>query len=780
MKMKVVTTAAILMVNAWGAIAQQLPQLGKAPLGEVINAMTIEEKVDLLVGPWHVSNEKKEGNVNVGIQGDIIPGTAGQTYAISRLGIPATVMADGPAGLRINATRPNNSRTYYTTFFPIETLLASTWNIPLLYQMGQVMGDEVKRYGVDVVLAPASNIHRNPLNGRNYEYYSEDPLLSGEMAAAMINGIQSQGVGTSLKHFALNNQEVNRRAMDVVVAPRTFREIYLKPFEIAVKKSQPWTMMSSYNKINGTYAPERSDLLTTILRHEWGFKGMVVSDWFGGVNAVWSMEAGNDLLMPGVSVQRKEIITAVKNGTLSLEIIDRNVRHVLEYILRTPRFNGYVPTNDPDLAAHAALMRTSASEGMVLLKNHKNTLPLNTKIKNPALLGITSYDLIAGGTGSGDLNRSYKLTLTKELKNKGFNIDNGWQERYENYIKSETPKLVKRAWYMPKDRVAEMPVSSQELERLAREKDIAFITIGKGSGEFMDRSISTSFNLTKEEQTLIENTCSAFQKRGKKVIVILNVCGVIETASWRDLPDAILLSWLGGQETGNTIVDVLTGKSNPSGRLPMTFPISYADVPSKNNFPNVDHIPSKDIEQAMEDTQNTPNTVKRKNFDETVYEEGVFVGYRYYDTQQIKTAYPFGYGLSYTTFAYGTPVLKMENDTVIVNVEVQNTGKVAGKEVIQLYVSAPGKEMVKPTKELRGFAKTKLLNTGEKELLTLRIPVSDLASFDEFTSSWKVEGGTYLFHVATHAESIQSSLSADIEAKTTETVLPVMLLQSQY
>lgn len=780
MKTKILLGTAIMMAQALSAGAQESPQLGKAPLNEVIRAMTIEEKVDLLVGPWHVGNESEGGNANIGIQGDLIPGTAGQTYAIPRLGIPATVMADGPAGLRIAPIRENDSRTYYTTHFPVETLLASTWNTSLVYQMGEAMGDEVKRYGVDVVLAPATNIHRNPLNGRNYEYYSEDPLLSGEMAAAMINGIQSQGIGTSLKHFALNNQEVNRRAMDVVVSPRTFREIYLKPFEISVKKAQPWTIMTSYNKINGTYAPERSDLLTTILRNEWGFKGMVMTDWFGGLNAVWSMEAGNDLMMPGVSKQRKDIITAVRNGTLSLEIIDRNVRHILEYILRTPRFSGYEPTNDPDLAAHAAMMRASAVEGMVLLENRQGTLPLGKNIKNPAVLGVTSYDLIAGGTGSGDLNRAYKLTLTGELANTGFNIDNDWSGKYENYLKDETPKLVKRAWYMPKDRVPEMHISQEEFEKLADEKDIAFITIGKGSGEFVDRSLSNNFNLTKEERNLIENTCTAFHKRGKKVVVILNVCGVVETASWRELPDAILLSWFGGQETGNTIVDVLTGKSNPSGRLPMTFPLSYADVPSKENFPDVDNIPAKDIEDAMEDTHDVQDGVKRRNFDETVYEEGVFVGYRHYDTNHIKTAYPFGYGLSYSSFSYGTPVLEMANDTVVVNVEVKNTGKAAGKEVVQLYVSAPGKDMVKPVKELKGFSKTGLLKAGEKETLTLRVPVSDLASFDESASSWKLEGGTYQFHVAADAENVKSSLSVDIEGKTTETVLPVMLPKSQY
>lgn len=769
-----------LAIPAISANAQDLPQLGKSPVEDVIKAMTIEEKVDLLVGPWYISNENNGKNATVGIQGDLVPGTAGQTYAIPRLGIPATVMADGPAGVRIDAVRENDSHTYYTTHFPVETLLASTWDTSLVHRMGQTMGDEAKRYGVDVILAPATNIHRNPLNGRNYEYYSEDPLLSGEMASAMINGIQSQGVGTSLKHFALNNQEINRRGMDVIVSPRTFREIYLKPFEIAVKKAQPWTVMSSYNKVNGTYAAERSDLLTTILRHEWGFEGMVVSDWFAGTNAVWSMEAGNDLLMPGISSQRKDIMAAINKGTLSLDIIDRNVRHLLEYILRTPRFQGYKPTNNPDLKAHTAFIRTSAAEGMVLLKNDGGTLPLDKKITNPAVLGFTSYDLMAGGTGSGDLNRAYKITLTGGLANAGYSIDSTWQRKYESYIDAETPKLVKRAWYMPKERVPEMAVTKEELERLADEKDIALITIGKSSGEMMDRSLKHNFNLTEEERSLLENTCASFHKRGKKVVVILNVCGVVETVSWRELPDAILLAWMGGQEVGNTIVDVLAGKSIPSGRLPMTFPISYADVPSKDNFPDIDNIPMKDIEATMEETHELQGDIKRKNFDETVYEEGIFVGYRHYDTKSVKTAYPFGYGLSYTSFNYGKPALEMINDTVTVSVEVKNTGKAAGREVVQLYVSAPGKDMPKPTKELKAFAKTKLLKADEGETLTLRVPITELASFDETDSSWKVEGGTYQFHIAANVEDIRSTLPADIEARITETVLPVILPESDY
>lgn len=775
MKLKELFTSAMLVIACTNVNGQELPQLGKSPLGEIIKSMTLEEKVNLLLG----SSGTIESNqsATVGNQGYLVPGSAGETNAIPRLGIPATVMADGPAGVRISPKRENATQTFYCTHFPVETLLASSWNTELVYEVGKAMGDEAKRYGVDVLLAPATNIHRNPLNGRNFEYYSEDPILSGEMAAAMINGVQSNGIGTSLKHFAINNQETNRTSNNAIIYPRTFREIYLKPFEIAIKKSMPWTVMSSYNKVNGTYASERADLLTDILRNEWGFNGIVMTDWFGGEHATLQMGAGNDLLMPGKKNQRDEILEAVKRGTLSQEIIDRNVYRILEYITRTPRFKGYTATNDPDLKAHAQITRQSASEGMVLLQNNKKTLPFNNvKIKDIALFGCTSYDFIAGGSGSGDVNSKYTVSLYDGLKNAGFMLDNNLNSLYNKYISEEKSKLKQPKQFLtPRQRVAEMVIDNNIMKEAAQNNDIAIITIGKTSGEFLDRSIKSSFNLVKEEKDLIENVCRNFHKEGKKVVVILNVCGVIETSSWRELPDAILLAWMGGQEGGNTVADIVTGKVNPSGHLPMTFPISYDDVPSKADFPDIDNISQKDMDEALNNFRNVRTEGSRKNFDITTYNEGIFVGYRYYDTKNIPVAYPFGYGLSYTSFKYLKPQIAESNDSIIVSLKVKNTGKYEGKDVIQIYVSAPGNDMIKPKKELKAFQKTNLLLPGETEDIVIKIPIEDLDSFNEKDSQWQVEDGEYQIHIASDCNDIKHTLSSHLKGRITEKVQPLMM-----
>lgn len=443
MKKKTILFTSMTLALANVDCAAQTPHLGSAPIDSVINALTLDEKLDLLIGSE--GNVKSEAKVTIGNSSTLVPGAAGQLNAIPRLGIPSTVMADGAAGLRIDSTRQGSDRTFYCTHFPISTVMSATWNTKLVGEVGSALGCEMKHYGVDVLLAPSTNIQRNPLNGRNYEYYSEDPLLSGLMCAAMIRGVQSHGVGACLKHFALNNQETNRSGNNVIGSPRTFREIYLKPFEIAVKEAQPWTVMSSYNKINGTMASQRCDLLTEILRHEWHFDGLVMSDWLGGNDAVAQVQAGNDLLMPGQLSQREAIKKAVLNGRLSLELVDRNVKHVLQYIQRTPRFNGYVADNTPDLKAHALVTREAAIEGMVLLKNQKNTLPLSTKsTPHVALFGRTSYDFIAGGSGSGNVNHAYVVSLLDGLKGAGFTMDEKLRTAYEEYL-PEQKKLQPKA-----------------------------------------------------------------------------------------------------------------------------------------------------------------------------------------------------------------------------------------------------------------------------------------------------------------------------------------------
>lgn len=755
-------------------------KLGVDPIDKIVDAMTLDEKLDLIVGSD--GNVSTDATATIGSSAKLVPGAAGQINGIARLGIPATVVADGPAGLRISPTREGTSKTFYCTHFPIGTVMSSTWNTQLVRSVGAAMGDEVKRYGVDVLLAPATNIQRNPLNGRNFEYYSEDPLLSGKICAAMVSGVQSNGVGTSLKHFALNNQETNRTSNNVIGTPRTFREIYLRPFEIVVRESQPWTVMTSYNKINGTMASERADLVTSILRHEWGFEGMVMTDWYGGQHASAQMEAGNELLMPGKASQREEIRRAVLNGHLSMEIIDRNVRRILEYIMKTPRFKGYVADNNPDLKAHAAVTRAAALEGMVLLKNDKKSLPLSSKVKKMAVFGRTSYDFIAGGTGSGDVNHAYVVNLIDGLENAGFTVDASVRSAYEKYIpeaKAVTPQPEgKFAAFLPKHLVPEMDLSDVNLAAVARDNDVAVVTIGKTSGEFADRYISDNFNLTAAEKKMLSDVCGAFHKAGKKVVVVLNVCGVIETRSWIDGPDAVLTAWLPGQEGGNSVADILVGKESPSGRLPMTWPAAYDDVPSKDDFPHPDDISDKQLTESLEGFADKRTEGNRRNFDYTEYNDGIYVGYRYYTTKDVKVSFPFGYGLSYTSFKYGRPeISKDQNGNLTVKVNVKNTGKTAGKEVVQVYVAAPGKDMPKPLRELRGFAKTRSLASGESQTVEIAIPFTSLASFNEQGSCWQVESGDYTVMVARNAADAKPltatvSLDGGVTERTGTWLLP--------
>lgn len=764
-------------------VCAQQPQLGKDPIEKVINAMTLDEKLDLLIGSG--GNAKTEASATIGNSSVLVLGAAGQLNAIPRLGIPNTVLADGPAGLRIQPKRDGTTKTFYCTHFPIETVMSSTWNSNLVKAVGAAIGDEVKHYGVDVLLAPATNIQRNPLNGRNFEYYSEDPLLAGKITAAMIAGVQSNGVGTSLKHFALNNQETNRTNNNVIGNPRTFREIYLKPFEIAIKESHPWTVMTSYNKINGTYTSERADLLTEILRHEWGFNGMVMTDWYGGQHATMQMEAGNDLLMPGKLNQREELRKAILNGNLSMEIIDRNIKNILEYIIKTPRFNGYVADNNPDLKAHAQVTRNAAIEGMVLLKNNRNALPFTKNIKNLAAFGFTSYDFIAGGTGSGDVNHAYVVSLIDGLKNGGFSIDESIKKSYEEYIPEAKAKMPKPtgqfAAFLPKKLIPEMKLSDVDILNAAKNDDAAVITIGKTSGEFGDRSIKTNFNLTDAEKKMISDVTRIFHKEGKKVVVILNVCGVIETQSWISQPDAVLISWLPGQEGGNSVADIISGKDSPSGRLPMTWPLSYNDVPSKNDFPNPDEISDDELMNSLKGFTELRTEGSRKNFDITTYNDGIYVGYRYYTTKNIPVSFPFGYGMSYTSFEYGKPnVEKDGNGNIKVSVNVRNNGKMAGKEVVQVYVSAPGKDMDKPARELKGFAKTKRLAIGESETVIINISFESLASFNDQSNCWQVESGVYKVMVAKNAADLKPlTTTVYEEGKITENVRPCLITEQK-
>ena len=760
------TIALVLSITTYSLNAQNLPQLGKNPTADVVAAMTLEEKVNLLVG----------GGLNMpGIPGaggepteaqKRVRGAAGTIVGVPRLGIPSLVVCDGPSGVH---PFPNPmSRAYYATAWPTGTLLASSWDTTLVRKVGSAFGQEIKDYGIDIVLGPGMNIHRNPLGGRNFEYYSEDPLITGHIAAAMIKGIQGKGVGVSAKHFFANNQETNRSTVNVVASERALREIYLKGWQIMVKESNPWTIMSSYNLVNGPLTSQNPELLNTILRKEWGFKGFVMSDWFGGRDAVEIQRAGNNLIMPGIPPQKQAIIEAVKNGKLDVKTLDQNVTDILNIILLSPTYKGYKFSDNPDLKGNAKIAREAAAESMVLLKN-ENTLPLKAGT-SVAVFGNNGYELIAGGTGSGDVTRMYTISLADGLYKAGYGVNPELVMTYTQYIEEENRKHPKKSmieeFMNPTPPINELFVNNDVVARAANTSEYAVIAIGRNAGEGTDRKLEGNYTLSADEKAFVKTVADAFHAKGKKVIAVLNIAAPIEVTGWRDQLDAILLAWQPGMEGGNAMADVLSGKVNPSGKLATTFPASYNDDPTAKNFPGTEF---KDRE--------VPGMFGIKQHEaEVVYAEGVYVGYRYYNTFKVKPAYEFGYGLSYTQFTYGnlTPSSPTFTDKLSLSVTVTNTGKVTGKEVVQLYVGAPTGKLDKPASELKGFAKTKLLNPGESQTINFTLTAGDLASYQTKVNSWVADAGTYTVRVGTSENTLQSAtfkLGKDIVVEKTNKVL---------
>ena len=760
-------------------ISNAQPQLRADNIDEVLKAMTLEEKAKLLVGG---ANNFFGDQAVVGGEADLVAGAAGTSPAIPRLGIPATVLTDGPAGVRIDPTRKGTDKTYYATAFPIGSCLASTWNTELVGQVGEAIGNETKEYRCDVILGPGMNLHRNPLCGRNFEYYSEDPLLTGKIAAAYIQGVQSQGAGVSAKHFAVNSQETDRTAVDERVSQRAARELYLRGFEIAVRESNPWTIMASYNQVNGQYSMGNHDLLTKILRDDWGYKGIVMTDWIGireGLTTISEVHAGNDLMEPGQPAQVEEIIKGVKEGKLDVKDVDRNVRRMLEYIVKTPSFLKYPASNNPDFKAHAAITRQSACEGIVLLKNN-GTLPWNQpspntqnpspQISTVALFGEKSYDFLSGGTGSGCVHPPYVVDMLQGLENAGIKSSPVLTNIYRKYIAYARVKFQAERhpakWFqtemMGQQKYPEISISPIAIEKEVGTADAAIITIGRQAGEGIDRDIATEFNLIPEELSLIKDVCNAFHQAGKPVVVIINSGSVIETASWSSYPDAILCAWQPGMEGGNSVADLLTGKVNPSGKLTMTWPLAATDHPSTKGYPGTMDFYTYEVTRGY--------TGQVEGYDYTNHEENIYVGYRFFDTFQRNVAYPFGFGLSYTTFEFSKPVVKAKGkDAVEVSITVKNTGSVAGKEVAQVYVQAPKGRLEKPAQELKSFAKTRELQPGESQTLVMTIPVRDLASFDEANSQWLTEAGTYTFRIGASSRDIKATASIKLNEYTEKT-----------
>ena len=742
---------AALLLTGVTALAQ--PQLRKDNIDEVLAAMTLEEKATLLVGG---ARAQIVNGVTSGVAAQV-PGAAGNTRPIERLGIPGTVLADGPAGLRIQPTRQGTSQTFYCTGFPVGTLLASSWDTALVEQVTTAMGEEVHEYGVDVLLAPGMNIHRNPLCGRNFEYFSEDPLLSGKMAAAYVRGIQKNDVGTSIKHYAVNNQETNRNEDDARVSERALREIYLKNFEIAVKESEPWTVMSSYNQLNGEYTQQKKDLLTTILRDEWGYKGIVMTDWGSKAGTVKSAWSGNDLMEPGNETEIQRIVAAVKDGSLDIQDVDRNVRNMLNYIVKTPSFAKYKYTNKPDLKAHAQVARQAAGESIVLLRN-EGVLPLKGDEK-VALYGISALDFVAGGTGSGDVNKAYVVNMEEAMVGAGFQLDKTLSDYYKAYIAYDKAQTAISgtvfSWFTSR-KLSEIAIPAAAIANEAKANDVAVVVLGRNAGEGADRKQIDDFELTSVERELLRDVSTAYHAAGKKVVVVLNIGGVIETNSWKNLVDAIVLPWSPGQEGANAVADVLTGKVNPSGKLPMTFPVNFMDHPSSANFPY-------NYQQAQNTGWGWGPRQPQKDVDYTNYEEGIYVGYRFFSTAKVDVSYPFGFGLSYTSFAYSKPVVKATANGFEASITVTNTGKVAGKEVVELYVTAPEAGLAKPACELKAFAKTRELKPGESQTLKMVVDNYGIASFNDANSAWEAPAGTYKVCFGASVEDIRAT--ADYKLK---------------
>lgn len=706
-----------MVLNAFSAITLT----DETSIDFILHELTPAEKAKLVVG----------SGVNNAV---LVQGGAGATSAIPRLGIPQIVMADGPAGVKLGG-EPINVIPRYATAFPIPTALAASWNENLIFQVASVMGDEAKSYGIDLLLAPVLNIQRDPRNGRNFQSFSEDPYLSGKLSAAFVNGIQSRGVGATLKHFVAYNQQTYRYSIDQQIDERALREIYLAGFEYAVKKSKPWAVMSAYPSINGTLVSQNSRFLKTILREEWGYTGVVMSSWYGINDPLKALPAGNDLIMPGDPFKKnqhrsieKSILDGLEQGFLQEKHIDENIRAILGMVIKTPIFKGNQPEGNPPLDKHIRYAHNAAVESMVLLKNNYQTLPIlmNNKI---ALFGHNIQHIYIGGDGSTKVN-----------------IKPG----RESHLIENMAKVGYRLISQVNDVPLQEGISSHNIIDAANQSDIAIISIGRNSSEEVDRY---SMELTPQELQLIKNVSGIYHAQNKKVIVLLNIGTPIEMVTWDMYADAILLLWQPGQEAGSALADILSGKESPSGKLPMTFPKYYRDVPSYGNFPGYS------------------NKVN--------YGEGIYVGYRFYDSKYIQPMYPFGHGLSYSTFTYSNtrlsqPIFNLDKDeSISIYVDVQNNGSITAKEIIQLYVHDKASRIDRPLQELKGFKKIELM-PNEKQTISFNIDKSALSFFDVTLDRWIVEPGRFTLRIGSSSRDIRH----EIEFKAISEKAPAITLKT--
>jgi beta-glucosidase len=640
---------------------------------------------------------------------------------IKRLGVPSIMVTDGPHGLRKQAGSSDHvglNESVPATCFPTASALAATWNRDLVYKVGEALGEECLEEKVGVILGPGVNIKRSPLCGRNFEYFSEDPYQSGEIAKSHINGVQSKGIGTSLKHYAVNNQEFRRMVIDAVVDERALREIYLAGYEIAVKDSQPWTVMCAYNKVNGTYCCEHEYLMTDILKDEWGHEGLVVTDWGAMNDRVESVIAGTELEMPGVPNGNDDmILAAVQSGGLDEDILDNSVERILELIFKVEGSLAQEYTYDRD--AHHALARRVAGEGAVLLKNEGSVLPLRENAK-VALVGQFAKHPRYQGSGSSLMNPT--------------RVDNIYDE-IVTLVGNEN--IAYAPGYVLKGDAVDKALI-QEAVAVAQSAEVVVICAGLTDMYEVEGLDREHMKLPQGHDALIE----AIAKTHSKVVVVLSNGSPVEM-QWADQVQVVIEAYLGGQAGAGAIADILYGEVNPSGKLAETFPICLEDNPSYHYFPG------------------GPKTVE--------YRESIYVGYRYYDTVGSEVLFPFGHGLSYTSFEYSELHLDQDmitdDDPLTVTMKVKNTGKVAGKEIIQLYVRDVESSAFRPEKELKGFSKVSL-EPGEITDVQFKLGKRAFAYYDTGLSSWHVETG--VFEILVGASSRDIRLTASVMVKSSQ------------
>ena len=665
---------------------------------QLIQQLTLEEKASLMSGKdfW-------------------------QTVNIDRLNIPSIFLADGPNGLRKQKAAADHlglNESIKSTCFPTSATIANSWNPIIIETAATLLGAEAVAEKVSVLLGPGVNIKRNPLAGRNFEYFSEDPYLAGKLSAAFIRGVQSQGITTSVKHFAANNQELRRMSIDSVVDERALREIYLTPFEISVKEGKTKAVMASYNLVNGVYANENEHLLQEILRNEWGFKGIVVSDW-GGINdRVSSLKASSELEMPTSGGQTNlEIVEAVKNGSLDGKVLDEAVDRLLTLVFETQESLKNKPSTF-DIEMHHLIAQKAAEESMVLLKNDNQCLPLKEHQKI-AVIGDFARELRFQGAGSSGVNPTKLDSILEKTKETNLELI-GFEQGFHRYGKKNR-SLIKKA------------------QKLAKKAEVVLLFLGLDEFSETEGLDRTSLKLQKNQTDLLE----VLSLVNPNIVVVLS-CGSVIDMNWDIHAKAVLHSYLPGQAGAKAILNLLTGAISPSGKLSESYPMVYEDVSTSNNFPGLE------------------NTVE--------YRESLFVGYRYFDTAQLKVKYPFGYGLSYSKFQYSN----LEVTDLGISFDLKNIGSVTAKEIAQLYIGKKDTKILRPKKELKGFVKEELAS-GQTKRVNILFDEYAFRFFNVKTNQWEIEPGVYQIYVG--SSSVDIHLSGTIKKEGQKNDLPYQLSQ---